>query len=604
MRQYKYLIRLVAIFMTAIIVPTALFFMFFWQKSYEKMESSNEAYYNKLNEFFVQTVTEEINSLKKHATGIVANSKNHTSAFWHGEENWTSNAYWYYEAVNEMKNQYYDHGVTDCGVYYYGSDCVITRSCRQTRATYESNTLGLTEGELRFFSEESWQPSMVIFGTTNTSENLNGDLMIGYCVRMGKNNDKALVFYRLSPQDCENMLSFVSHNGGVEFYITDQEIGKVYLALKEDADTSIPTWEELEKYSHNEKNLSLVFSVRIMADSLQMRTADFYKSMRIQSMLIIFMLSAICIYALYLAYQPMQLITQELETSDEGEFEAIRKALHSRDTKINEQRTIVTNLLVDHLLYGSHISRHHLQELGLDIDQGQRYCIYLIEGGDFLVGEMEQLTKAVEYQFEMRLFITDTEDERKNVAIAFLKNMESETVSAWMCQWLKDHFSTEYTIVAGKVVESLDDIRTSFVSCYNKVNDLADLSMVKKELESLEYKEERKKKQLDDILKYLEQNYCDPDMSQTKVAEEFNVSTYTLSRMFNSQVGTGFSEYVNAKRIVLAQDLLITTGISVRDISIRVGLPNYNYFLRLFKATVGKTPTEYRLEMQKEEGQR
>lgn len=64
--------------------------------------------------------------------------------------------------------------------------------------------------------------------------------------------------------------------------------------------------------------------------------------------------------------------------------------------------------------------------------------------------------------------------------------------------------------------------------------------------------------------------------------------------MFNSQVGAGFSEYINTKRISLSKELLITTDKPVQDISLEVGITNYNYFLRLFKSTMGLTPTAYR----------
>lgn len=43
-------------------------------------------------------------------------------------------------------------------------------------------------------------------------------------------------------------------------------------------------------------------------------------------------------------------------------------------------------------------------------------CIFLIEGEIFLTGETEQLSKAAEQRFGIRLFITNMEDEPKNVA--------------------------------------------------------------------------------------------------------------------------------------------------------------------------------------------
>ena len=63
-------------------------------------------------------------------------------------------------------------------------------------------------------------------------------------------------------------------------------------------------------------------------------------------------------------------------------------------------------------------------------------------------------------------------------------------------------------------------------------------------------------------------------------------------------MGVGFTEYINAKRIELAKDLLRETNETTKDIAIQVGLPNYNYFLRLLKTIVGQTLSAYRTAAQ------
>lgn len=600
MKRHKYLFRLVAIFVLVLFVPVMAFFAFFWQRSYREMEAGNEAYYNKLSESFMNDVEVEFKTLQRHATSICANSKHQDSVFWLGSEAFNSNVYWYYEAVNEIRENYSEHGVTDCGIYYYNSDSVITKLCRQSRASYEENVLSLETTGLSFFEEESWRPSTMLFGTTNSAETLDGDLLVGFCVTLGKHADKVLIFYRISPEDSGRLISFVAHNSGIEFYVMDRDSSQVYLALRESNDPIPVSTEELNAYRTEKSSFPISFSVRVMSDSLQNRITIFYRNMRALWFFTAIILLVICLLALYLSYYPMHLLTKELDDTNQGEFEMIRSALKSKDSVISEQRQMIINLLVDHLLYGDHISRRHLSELGLSVSEGQTYCVFLIEGDTFLNGETEQLSQAAEKQFQIRLFVTDTENESKNIAIAFLNEVDSITVSAWMNHWLQEHFAADYCITAGKEVDKLDDIRTSFVSCYKQANNLADLSTVKKDLESLEYKEERKKKLQDDILSYLERHYCDADLSQTQVADEFHISTYSLSRIFNNQIGTGFTKYVNTKRIDMAKELLISTEDSARDISGQVGLPNYNYFLRLFKDTVGVTPTDYRAAARKE----
>lgn len=595
MKRYKFLLRLISVFTLAVFIPTVALFLCFGQKYYKEMEKANENYYIKLTESFAEAVYDELALLEQHATSVCLNSKQQNSAFWLGEESWTSNVYWYYEAVNEMRTLYTDCGVDDYGIYYYASDSVITKGCRQTRATYETNTLELDSGSLDFFDDSSWQMLRFIFGTTNTDSRTDGDLLVGYCVQLGKNSDKALIFYRLSPQSCDSISSFVRNNNGIEFYVLDKDSNQIYLALhNDDGEIQSPSREELQHYQVTDRGNMLTFSTRILSDSLHMQTNDFYKTMNWLWIISAVVLYLLCIVSIYIAYRPLNILTKELSIAETGELETIRTAIHSRDVKLRQQCDVVDNLLVDHLLYGQHISRHHLRELGLDIADGMTYCVYIIEGETFLMGQIAQLQKAVDKQFSIKIYITDTEDERKNVAIAFLDQIDATCVADFMHQWLREHFSAEYHVSAGKTVNQLDDIRTSFVSCYTKADDIADLSAAKKDLKSLESKEQKKQKLLEDILLYLDQHFCDSDLNQPKVADLFNISTYTLSRMFNSQVGAGFSEYINTKRINLSKELLITTDKPVQDISLEVGITNYNYFLRLFKSTMGLTPTAYR----------
>ncbi len=54
------------------------------------------------------------------------------------------------------------------------------------------------------------------------------------------------------------------------------------------------------------------------------------------------------------------------------------------------------------------------------------------------------------------------------------------------------------------------------------------------------------------------------------------------------------SETIRRMRCDQAARLLKETSASVADISSFVGYPNSNYFVKVFKKTLGKTPSEYR----------
>lgn len=101
--------------------------------------------------------------------------------------------------------------------------------------------------------------------------------------------------------------------------------------------------------------------------------------------------------------------------------------------------------------------------------------------------------------------------------------------------------------------------------------------------------------QLEDrITTYIRENYMDPDLSLTKVAGVFNLSSTYLSGFFKEQVGENFLNYVNKLRIDAAKKLLVEQSISLQEIATKVGYSNNVVLIRNFKKQVGMTPGEYR----------
>jgi len=107
-------------------------------------------------------------------------------------------------------------------------------------------------------------------------------------------------------------------------------------------------------------------------------------------------------------------------------------------------------------------------------------------------------------------------------------------------------------------------------------------------------REKKSAKLREDILKYVEEHYRDIDLTQIQMADHFNISTYTLSRIFRNDIGIGFVTYVNAKRVEYAKALLLTTKDSVHDVAVKSGFDNDNNFFKVFKANTGMSPTTFR----------
>jgi YesN/AraC family two-component response regulator len=96
------------------------------------------------------------------------------------------------------------------------------------------------------------------------------------------------------------------------------------------------------------------------------------------------------------------------------------------------------------------------------------------------------------------------------------------------------------------------------------------------------------------ILKYIEANYTDADISLTSVATHFNITVPYLSRYFKEQTGSNFVEYINKKRIDKAKHLMSECSLTLEKICNIIGYDNILTFRRAFKKFEGVVPSEYR----------
>lgn len=76
--------------------------------------------------------------------------------------------------------------------------------------------------------------------------------------------------------------------------------------------------------------------------------------------------------------------------------------------------------------------------------------------------------------------------------------------------------------------------------------------------------------------------------------KEFNVSRNEMYSIFKSYFNTTPHDYVKNKKLKKATLLLKTTKLPVNEIAIKCGIPDYNYFSKVFKKAFNLSPTEYR----------
>ena len=84
------------------------------------------------------------------------------------------------------------------------------------------------------------------------------------------------------------------------------------------------------------------------------------------------------------------------------------------------------------------------------------------------------------------------------------------------------------------------------------------------------------------------------DLGLKAISSLLNVNSSYLSTLFKKETGTTLTEYVNRKRIEHALFLLNSTNMQIQVIAQYCGIPDVNYFTKIFKKIIGQTPKDYR----------
>jgi AraC-like DNA-binding protein len=93
--------------------------------------------------------------------------------------------------------------------------------------------------------------------------------------------------------------------------------------------------------------------------------------------------------------------------------------------------------------------------------------------------------------------------------------------------------------------------------------------------------------------KLIEENATSAEVSFANLADEIGYSANHLGTMFKKEMGMSPVEYRNRLRLSHARELLLSSDQSVAEIAYTVGIPDANYFTRLFRTTFGISPRRF-----------
>ncbi|MGF1735919.1 helix-turn-helix domain-containing protein [Photobacterium satsumensis] len=98
------------------------------------------------------------------------------------------------------------------------------------------------------------------------------------------------------------------------------------------------------------------------------------------------------------------------------------------------------------------------------------------------------------------------------------------------------------------------------------------------------------------ILKIIDwiQAHYDEEINITAIADQFDISSRTLSRKIKHVTNLTFNNYIHRVRINNAINLLQYSEMNITDIAFKVGYKDSNYFSTKFKRFTNRTPSEFR----------
>ena len=103
------------------------------------------------------------------------------------------------------------------------------------------------------------------------------------------------------------------------------------------------------------------------------------------------------------------------------------------------------------------------------------------------------------------------------------------------------------------------------------------------------------------ITRYLQEHLAE-EISLSILAEEFHLSAQYISQLFKSEIGVGFLAYLTNIRMEQAKKLLLSTSLSIAEVSEQSGYSDYRVFTKVFKKSEGVTPSQYRRDFLEADG--
>jgi AraC-like DNA-binding protein len=95
------------------------------------------------------------------------------------------------------------------------------------------------------------------------------------------------------------------------------------------------------------------------------------------------------------------------------------------------------------------------------------------------------------------------------------------------------------------------------------------------------------------VLIFIDSNLED-ELTVERLAQSVKLSRSRLHYLCKAELAMTITRYIRLRRLESARDLLNSTALSVKEVRVRVGMPDRSHFAREFKKNYGLTPSQFR----------
>ncbi len=193
------------------------------------------------------------------------------------------------------------------------------------------------------------------------------------------------------------------------------------------------------------------------------------------------------------------------------------------------------------------------------------------EAAKKLLSEMIENLKDAHYDYFSQIILTITLE--LNNTIQLLEKANELTLP----------FQFNTFIAKINNMESVEELLNLFFRLFDEMD--AQLELKKKS---------KNEKLVQEIIGIIQRDYRDVNLSLESIADLVHLSSSHLRRLFKKETGSSIADYISRTRMEQATHLLLSTSLSIANISEQVGYVNSTYFFTLFKKAHGITPAEFR----------